>query len=77
MRQTKQARIVDLERTVKELRELRAGDMSLVNVTRNELDHIKAENESLRTDKTWLKSMLSNTIQTFPEIFRNRNAISR
>lgn len=65
-------------------RQLREGDRQHHAQTLKELEYTKkriadiaAENESLRMDKKWLQSMLSNTIQTLPEMFRNRNALPR
>lgn len=72
MRQTKQAKIDDLERMVRELRELRAGDMSFMTATKNELQSVKAENDTLRSDKVWLKHMHSSVLQATSEMFRKR-----
>lgn len=72
MRQTKQAKIDDLERTVRELRELRAGDVSFMAATKNELQMVKAENDTLRSDKAWLKQMHSSVLQATSEMFRKR-----
>lgn len=65
-------------------RQLREEDRRAYVTTLKELESYKkritdiaAENESLRMDKKWLQSMLSNTIQTLPAMFRNRDAITR
>lgn len=76
--------IKSLQTDIETLRELRIEDKRDYSRKLAELESYKRrvadiakENESLLMDKRWLQSMLSNTIQTLPEIFRNRNALSR
>lgn len=64
--------IKSLEDQISNLRELREGDAKIIEGIRREALILKAENEQLKLDKTWLKSMHSNMLQATSEMFRNR-----
>lgn len=55
--------------TVRELREFEARANDRVN---QDMVLLRAENESLKNDKQWLKVMHSALLQATAEMFRNR-----
>lgn len=64
--------IKSLQEQLATVRELREGEARAVNSLRQEVMILKAENEGLKVDKAWLKSMHSNLLQATSEMFRNR-----
>lgn len=61
-----------LEARIETVVALRNGDIEANQKIRGELEKLKAENEILKNDKQWLKSMHSSLIQATIEIFRKR-----
>lgn len=61
-----------LEAQVATLRELREGEARATDRLRQDITLLRAENESLKADKQWLKGMHSSMLQATSEMFRNR-----
>lgn len=71
--------IKSLQEALDTNRQLREGDRQHHLQTLKDLDYMKkrvaeitVENESLRSDKAWLKQMHSSLLQATSEMFRNR-----
>lgn len=61
-----------LEERLKNLTELRECDAKQIRNLKEMAIKLTADNEALKADKTWLKSIHSDILQATAEMFRNR-----
>lgn len=71
-KQMRKPTIKDLEKRISDLTRLITENANKQYSMNEEINRLRADNETLKADKQWLKSMHSGLLQATAEMFRNR-----